>query len=116
MSETRDEFLIGIEQSHPPLPQNLNSQNTNHGAYFQPTTPAVNRIALTLLTDSIYRSFLLTLLELMDEHSVMIGLPISGSAQLLRTTGTLTIYRMGEQPQWQIVGVAAVFGGGGIGA
>jgi len=68
----------------------------------------MHRIALTLLTDRLYQESLLTLLELMDEHSRMIGLPIGGLAQPRRTTGTLTIYRMGEKPQWQIVEVAAI--------
>jgi len=107
MNDTKDEFLMEIEQSHPPLPHNLNSQNTNHRAYFQSPTPAMHQISLTLLTDRLYRESLLTLHEPRSKRSVMIRLPISGSAQLRRTTGTLKIYRKGEQPQWQIVEVAA---------
>jgi len=102
----KDEFLIEIEQSHLPFSHNLNSRSTDHRACFQSLTTAMHQIALTLLTDSIYRC-LLTLLELIDEHSAMIGLPISGSTQPPRTTGTLKIYRMSEQPRWQIVEVAA---------
>jgi len=106
----KDEFLIEIEQSHLlPFSHNLNSRSlsADHRACFQSLTSAMHQIALTLLTDSIYRC-LLTLLELIDERSAMIGLPISGSTQPPRTTGTLKIYRMGEQPQWQIVEVAAI--------
>ena len=65
------------------------------------------QIVLTFLTDRPYRESLQTLHEVRSEHSVMIGLPISSSAQLPRTTGTLKIYGMDEQPPWQVVGLAA---------
>ena len=54
-----------------------------------------------MLIDRLYRS-LLTLLELRNGYSVMIGFPISS------TTGTLKIYRMDEQPPGQIDWVATI--------